>query len=243
VAGRLRRFLHLERPRGPDEDGPAPSVSGERFATLEEAPARPTERATGAATGRFGPEREPTLELVEVPAGEQPFRRCMGCGRDHGRYDTVCATCGAALDTPEQHAFNEGLWAAHQAEDARLAAEAAENAVRAAREAEELARLKREMGIELARQVGDRERARLGGGFGGVFGGDRGPLGVALLRALPERLRVKIALAVGGAWFVLLLGGLARRSPGALTVAIITAIALVVPRGSGRGRGRFGGFD
>jgi len=178
VAGRLRRFLNLERPRGPDDDGPAPSVQGDRFAGLEQAPARPAERATGAAAGRFGPDLEPTLELAEAESGAQPFRRCMGCGRDHGLYDTVCATCGASLDTPEQLAFNEGLWAARQAE--------------------ELAKLRQEMGIELARQIGDRERARLGGGFGGVFGRDRGPLGLALWNALPERWRVKVALAVSG---------------------------------------------
>jgi len=240
VAGRLRRFLNLERPRGPDEDGPAPSVQGDRFGGLERASPLPLERATGAAAGRFGPDLEPTLELAEAESGAQPFRRCMGCGRDHGLYDTVCATCGASLDTPEQLAFNEGLWAARQAEDTRLAAEAAENTARAAREAEELAKLRQEMGIELARQIGDRERARLGGGFGSAFGGNRGPLGLALWSALPERWRVKVALAVGGAWFVLLLAGLARRSPAMLMVAIITAIALVVPRGSGRGR--FGGL-
>jgi hypothetical protein len=236
LPGRLRRFLHLERPRGPDDDGPAPAARGDRFAALERAPAHPAARATGAATGRFGPEREATLELAEKEEGARPFQRCLRCGRDHGLFETACSGCGARLDTPEQNEFNERLWAERQAEEARLAAEAAESAARAAREEEELAKLRREMGIELARQVGERERRRLGLGSGA-----RGPLGLAVLQALPGRWRPPVVAAAAVAWLLVVVLGLARRSPSVVFLAVIAAIALVVPRRGGPGR--FGGFD
>jgi hypothetical protein len=237
MAGRLRRFLHLERPRAPDPGGAVRGFEKDRFAGLEGVPSRPMAEAAGASAGRFDPDPGSTLELAAGEEGAQPFRRCMCCGRDHGLYDTVCATCGAALDTPEQVAFNEGLWAERRAEDARLALEAAEGAARAAREAEELAKLRREMGIELARQVGERERTRLGGTWGGVA---RDPIGLLLLRALPERWRLRAGLALGAAWLLLVVTGLARRSPAMVVVAIIALVGMVVPRGGGPGR--LGGF-
>jgi len=239
---RLRRFLHLERPRGPDTDGPAPTADPNRFGALEGTPALGTPQvgeATGAAAGRFGPDRDPSLELAERDPSARPFQRCPACQRDHGLHEQVCA-CGARLDTPEVQAWNDQLWQARSAEDARLAAEGAEARARGLREAEELARLKREMGIALAQQVGERERARLGmdPGFGSAGGQ---PLGLRLWAWLPARLRLKVVGAIAAGWLVLLVAGLARRSPGMIFGAIALAILLLAP--PGRRRGRWGGWD
>lgn len=259
----LRRFLHLERPRTAKDDaagargtvhperrpalgGPKsreePPGNAARFGALEGIPAGGTPaggEVTGAATGRFGPDREPGLELAERDPAARPFQRCPACGRDHGLHEHVC-TCGARLDTPEVLAWNDRLWQERAAEDARLAAEGEEARARAAREAEELARLKREMGIELAKQVGERERARLGTDSGWSSGGGL-PLGVRLWGWLPERLRVKVAGGIAAGWLVLLVAGLARRSQGMIIAAIALAVLLLAP--PGRTRGRWGSWD
>jgi hypothetical protein len=241
VAGRLRRFLHLERPRrdGPDgEDEHSRAERDARFSSLERAHQPPVETATGAAAGRFGPDPEPTLELVEKEAGARPFQRCLRCGRDHGLFEAVCSGCGAGLDTPEQQAFNEQLWADRQAEEARAAAELAEAAERRQREEAELARMRREMGIELARQVGQRERARLGmdtGTLGELAGG--APLGLVLLRLFPAEWQVRVAIGAASAWVIALLVALGRRSPGAIFLVVVVGIGLAAPRTRWRGRG------
>jgi hypothetical protein len=162
---RLRRFLHLERPRAAAEADATPDSSAataERFEGVERPGARPAApTSSGAQLDRFGPEPEPTIELVEAGGGAQPFTRCMRCGMDHGVFATQCTGCGASLDTAEQRAFNERLWARRQEEAAREARASAERREHEARAQEELARARRAMGEELAREVGRRERARL----------------------------------------------------------------------------------
>jgi hypothetical protein len=147
---RLRRFLHIERSR-------------------DAGAARP---ASGAELDRFGAEPPPKIELVETAAGDRPFTRCMRCGMDHHVLATGCSGCGARLDTAEQHAFNERLWARRQEEAEREARAAQELRDARARADAELAERRRAMGEELAREVGDRERRRLGmGGWSGRSGG------------------------------------------------------------------------
>jgi hypothetical protein len=192
---RLPRFLHLERPRAApaDEADPSPATA-ERFEGVERptaanAPVAP--RSSGAELERFGPDPEPSIELVETAAGVRPFTRCMRCGTDHGVFATECSSCAASLDTDAQRDFNERLWARRQEEAAREAAAAAERKVLADRADAEAAAARRAMGEELAREVGRRERERLRAeGFGGGWG-------------LPGELRVGRALR----WILRLLGG------------------------------------
>jgi hypothetical protein len=175
---RLRRFLHLERrrPERVAEDVPAPSAG--RFEGVRRPPVAggPPEARTGATLDRFGPEPEPSIELVEADGDRLPFQRCQRCGMDSNVFATTCGGCGTSLDTEAQRAFNERLLVGRQADAAREAAAAAErDALRARAEAED-ARSRRERYEELARDVGDRERRRLErDGFGG------GALGVARL--------------------------------------------------------------
>jgi hypothetical protein len=216
----------------------------DRFDGLEGTPARGTPaagEATGAAADRFSPDRDPGLELAERDPAARPFQRCPACGRDHGLHEQVC-TCGARLDAPDVQAWNDRLWQERAAEDARLAAEGEEARARGLREAEELARLKREMGLALAKEVGERERARLGMDPGWSGGSGSGlPLGARLWSWLPERLRLKVAGGIAAGWLVLLVAGLVRRSPGMILGAISLAILLVAPQR--RIRGRWGGWD
>lgn len=149
----LGRFQRIERVRrsGVDESvHPA-----ERFETLESMAALPEMHT--AASPRFSPaaEAEPALTL-QAHDEQQPFVRCMACGRDHGR-DAQRCLCGAALDTAEVRAFNANLWASVQAE---RAAERAGQATLAAG-AEEEARLlqaRQVLGEQLAREVAERAR-------------------------------------------------------------------------------------
>jgi hypothetical protein len=240
---RLRRFLHLERPRaerpdGPGDDADATPGTAERFEGVERpggaGPAAP--RSSGQDLGRFGPEPEPSIELVEADAAERPFTRCMRCGMDHNVFATACTGCGASLDTEEQRAFNERLWAKRREDAAREAATAAERRALQARAEAELAASRRAMGEELAREVGRRERARLGtDGLGGGWTDDADgyggpPLGWRLLSRLPDwRWQ---AGALGGG--VLAVGGLFAYGrtghPVATFLAVLLVVVLAVPR-------------
>ncbi|HEX9052473.1 MAG TPA: hypothetical protein VF841_18245 [Anaeromyxobacter sp.] len=233
---RLRRFLRIERPRseGPGDAEPSPGTA-DRFEDIER-PGRTTgaPRASGADLGRFGPDPEPRIELVETGAADRPFTRCMRCGMDHGVFATACSGCGASLDTEPQREFNERLWARRQEETAREAAAGAERQALAARAEGELAASRRAMGEELAREVGRRERLRLGtdeglGGGGQPSGSGGPPLGWRLLAALPD-WRWQVA-AIGAA--VALVGGLVALGraghPLALLGAILVVVVLVVP--------------
>jgi hypothetical protein len=162
---RLRRFLHLERPRADASDEPDPSAAtAGRFEGVVRpstgaAPGAP--RTSGADLERFGPEPPPPIELVEAGSAERPFTRCMRCGMDHGVFATECGGCGASLDTAAMREFNEKLWAKRQEEAAREARAAAERAELQRRAGAELSSARRAMGEELAREVGRRERRRL----------------------------------------------------------------------------------
>ena len=183
---RLRRFLHIERPRADGaEAGPAPSAdTAERIAGVE----RPARRAdvpagSGAGLERFAPAPPPAIELVSTEAGERPFTRCMRCGMDHNVFATECSGCHASLDTVPQREFNERLWAARQAEAAREAAAEAARRELQARDGADAADSRRALGEELAREVGARERARLDAELG-----DGGSAWAALGRLLRRLL-------------------------------------------------------
>jgi hypothetical protein len=234
----LRRFLRIEHPRSerPGGDDPSPETA-ERFGDIQRpgpAPAGP--RSSGAELGRFGPDPEPGIELLETDAAERPFTRCMRCGMDHGVFATECSGCGARLDTEPQREFNERLWAKRQEDAAREERAEAERRAVAARAEAELAASRRAMGEELAREVGRRERERLGmdgglgGGWGGLAGGgDGAPLGWRLLRALPDWRWRAGALASA----VAVVGGLVALGraghPLALLAAMLVVVVLAVP--------------
>jgi hypothetical protein len=232
---RLSRFLHLERARsvGPAEAEPSAGTA-ERFEGVERADRAPeAPRSSGADLDRFGPEPPPRIDLLETASDAQPFRRCMRCGMDHGVFVTACTNCGERLDTPEQRAFNEQLWARRRAEVAREEVAAAERRAALEQAQAEAARARRAMGEELAREVGERERLRLGMDGGSWGGGSEGslsaPIGLRLLRALPDwRFQLGAALAS-----LAVLGGLTAIGlsghPGALLAAILLGILLLVP--------------
>lgn len=260
---RERRFQRLERARPERPDGDEHPGAAGRFEGVEAepppAPAGPPASRPGPAGNRF---REPAprpLEVAEEDPGEQPFLRCMRCEADNSRYARACATCGEDLGTPEQRAFNQGLWDRRRQERAEEDRQAAERRVAAERDAAETARARRQAAEELAREVGERERRRLdaaeraegpggepwggrdgSGGWGGRGGwggetGDPTPLGVRWLRLVRDpRWRV----AVIGLLLLVVVGGLALfglRSPFFL-VAALTLLTLFSPRRTGRWR-------
>jgi hypothetical protein len=145
---------------------------------------RPDAQAgSGASLERFGPDPDPSLELVESAAGERPFTRCMRCGMDHHLFATGCSGCGASLDTAAQHEFNERLWERRQEETVREERAAAERRALQDRAEAELSEARRAMGEELAREVGQRERRRLASELGSGGWGER------LLAILARRRR------------------------------------------------------
>jgi len=198
---RIRRFERLERPRREGPDGEERPSAAERIEGVEGELARSRAPAEGApptsAGERFAPPRERPPDVAAPDAGDQPFIRCQRCEADSSRYATRCANCGEDLRTEAQVAFNRGLWEERRRERGRLEAEAAgREATREAAEAEE-ALARRRAAEEMAREVGERERARLeaeglGGGLGGWMrrGIPRDPDGAdgGLLRALADLL-------------------------------------------------------
>ncbi|ABC80066.1 hypothetical protein [Anaeromyxobacter dehalogenans] len=189
MPSRLRRFLHLERPR---DGGAAPDPAtgaadrAARFGAVQPpGPAAAGPSATGARLERFGAEPEPALQLLD--RGDRlPFTRCLRCGMDSHALAVECPGCGAALDTPEQRAADERLRVerARQAGEEARAAAARREAF--AREEAEEAGARRALGEALAQEVGERERRRL---EAEGLGGGPGPLelGARVLRALGAR--------------------------------------------------------
>src|SRR4051794_10129235 len=108
---RKSRFTNLELPR-PARDANEESASSSRFESVEPKAAEPISTGVPQAhLARFGIPAAPELPLRTRTAGEQPFIRCMQCDVDSSIYVDRCGHCGAALDTSEQRAFNEALWA------------------------------------------------------------------------------------------------------------------------------------
>jgi len=240
AAGRLRRFLNLERPRRRAPEAAAPQAEA-RFDRMEppgEAP--PAAGGSPAARDRFRLPAERPLELAEPPAGAQPFVRCARCETDNSLYAATCANCQADLGTEEQRAFNERLWAARREEATREEAALAEQERARERIAAEELEARRRLAAAMARQEAERVRERLGdaawGGVGrGWGGGDGGwtPLGIRLLRLIPNPYA---RLAVGGAALalpVLLLvagpGGSWLRLAGVLLLLLV--VVLLAPGG------------
>ncbi len=175
---RRRRFLQIERPRGPgpaEPPGPAApeGAVGGRFGAVEggapdlPAGAAPAPVAPGHVD-RFRPPPDRPLEVADRAEGQQPFVRCERCETDNALFAVRCSTCGAELHTDAQRAFNERLWAGRRADAAAEAAQAAERRLQQEAAAVEAAQARRAAAEALAWEVGQRERQRLSGeGFGG----------------------------------------------------------------------------
>ncbi len=207
TAGRLRRFLNLERPRRQAPEAPAPPAEA-RFDRMEP-PGEPLPAAgePAAALDRFRAPPEHPLELAEPPAGSQPFVRCARCETDNSLYAASCAGCQADLGTDEQRLFNERLWAARREEAALQESDLADRERQRQRIAAEELEARRQLAVEMARLEAEKVRERLGesswGGMGGGWSRDGGgwtPLGLRLLRLIPSP---RARLVVGGAALVL----------------------------------------
>ena len=95
MAGRLTRFLNLERPHRPG-DAPRHEVATKA-------------RFTG----------EPSGIALEPDFGEQPFLRCPRCEADNSRYAERCVNCQGPLTGEEVRAWNERLWTERKAQQAQ----------------------------------------------------------------------------------------------------------------------------
>jgi hypothetical protein len=207
MAGRLTRFLNLERPHRPGDAPPHEVATKARF------------------TG------EPSGLALEPDAGEQPFLRCPRCEADNSRYAERCFNCQESLTGEDVRAWNEQLWAQREQELARQQ----QAQVQQRPTEQELLRQNQMLGEALAREVGDRERARLSGWSGGNGNGsDFTPVGVRLLSLFPTTRARVIAGAAAVAAF---LGAgitafLARKHPmlqGAGLVVALLLLALFTP--------------
>ena len=173
MAGRLTRFLNLERARKPGDTPTHGVVSRERFSG-ESPPVVPPEdpfRAERAAQLDSG------VEIDAHPDSEQPFLRCPVCESDNSKFAVKCINCQGRLDTEEVHQWNARLWAARQRARAReprppLAVDQ-----------------QRLLGETLARRVAEREGSRLRIDA-------RTPIGLQLLQEIRDP-NLRFAVAMG----------------------------------------------
>jgi len=187
VAGRLTRFLNLERARKPADTPHHEVVTKERFGAPPPTPQQ--------VDRHFREEREAQLESgVEIetaPAGEQPFLRCPVCEADNSKYAVKCLNCSQRLDTDEARTWNERFWRKRRDE---MQQQGQAEAALEQRHGEAL-EAQRALGEMLGHQDSEREGARLG------WMQDRGlnnpdPIGFRLLRAISSR-RLRLATGIG----------------------------------------------
>jgi hypothetical protein len=200
MAGRLTRFLNLERPHVPGE--------------------KPQQHQVATAARFSG---EPSGMALERDFGEQPFLRCPRCEADNSRYAELCTNCRAPLMSDEVRAWNERLWTERQTQKAH------EDAALRQRSMPDLVEQNRRLGEALAREVGERERSRMWGWWGGGYQ-DATPIGFRLLSLLPTPKARIIAGAVAGIAFLGALGAAlaARGHPRVQGAGFVLGLLLVV---------------
>lgn len=243
MTGRLRRFLHLERPRAAGEDGAGATAASARIEQVERPGGAPgAQRTSGARLDRFAAPPPRPLELDAPSPDRRPFTRCARCGSDHHVAVVECSGCGERLDTDAQRAFNERLWAERLADAEREARDLAALEARRAEAAEDAGAARRALGETLAREVGRRERERLGIADGWPGGGSLeipprlfGPGGRWLLSRIPHPgARGGVALAaLLGPPVLVGLGVVApgpRTAPSLLAALVIAGIFFARPR-------------
>ena len=174
MAGRLTRFLNLERPHAPGEKAPPPHEVATKA------------RFTG----------EPSGIATEPDFGDQPFLRCPRCEADNTRYAQRCTNCSGDLTGEDVRQWNARLWAERKAQE--------KTAVRVSEE--ELLQQNRMLGEALAREVAQREQARLSWWASGTGADDATPIGVRLLSLLPGTQSRVIAGVAAALTFVAAVG-------------------------------------
>ena len=157
----LLRFLRLEPRREAEKPAVDPEIERLR-----------AERKQRFASG---------MEIAEEVPDAQPFHRCAVCEAENGRFTERCTNCGAALDSPEQRAFNEALW-----EQMRAYKQGVDEA-----RPEVPSSGSRLHGEQLAREVARTEYKRLE-----WMAGRRPSPGARILAALPQGVRT--AAILGG---------------------------------------------
>lgn len=190
MAGRLTRFLNLERARKPQDTPAHGVVTRERFGGSQPTPQE--------ADQHFREERQAQLEsgveIEKAGADEQPFLRCPVCEADNSKYAVKCLNCSQRLDTDEARAWNERFWRERrgQMQEQKRSEQALEERQDEARNTQ------RALGEALARQVAETEGTRLGWMQERSLD-DPTPLGVRLLSAISSPgLRIGVAAGLAG---------------------------------------------
>jgi len=189
MAGRLTRFLNLERARKPDLTPPHGVANKSRFTGEPPAAATPEELFHAERAARV----ESGIEIDAHPDSEQPFRRCPVCEADNSKFAIRCINCRTALDTEQAREWNRRLWAERQKERALEPKPAP------------LPPLgpdpQRLMGAMIVQQIPEHERTRWNWGTVSQTGDTR-PFGMKLLDLIPNlNLRFGVAMAMVATFF------------------------------------------
>jgi hypothetical protein len=227
MAGKLTRFLNLERARKPGDTPPAHGVATKaRFTDEAPPPVAPDEHFRAERAGQL----ESGVEIDVHPAGEQPFLRCPLCEADNSKYAARCINCQARLDTDEVHDWNARLWKERQQQ----------RALEPGAPPPPSPQQQRQLGEAIAQQVAESERART------FWSSDSTPLGLRLLELIPDpNLRFGVAMGLVAAFFgsglmvYLARGHSALQAAG--TIAALALFILFVP--GRRRRSRWWYFD
>ena len=233
MAGKLSRFLKLERPRPAGGGEPRAAVSSRRFEPESEVEELRRKRRQELESG---------VDLDDRQDSEQPFLRCALCEQDNNRFATRCQNCGGDLTLDEQRAFNARLWAERREQAAREQGELARFHAASSAAATMPASGTVEYGEAIAQQVATRENRRLAWMDDGAFDA-RPVLGLRLLNLIPNA-GPRFAAALGLLGLALLLGYLSFRAGASNQFSIaqpffFALLMIFLPRRR-RWRGRWG---
>lgn len=171
MPGRLTRFLNLERKRTAPEPPAHEVVTKARFAGT------------------------PDL-ILDHDSGEQPFLRCPSCEADNNRGAERCFNCQQPLQTDDARAWNAAYWEKRRHDESGAVAPGHPALVSRPLSDEE-----RRLAEALAREVGERERARLFGWWGAAH--DPTPIGIRFLRSIGDgSTRLLVSLGFAGAFMI-----------------------------------------
>jgi hypothetical protein len=227
MAGRLTRFLNLERARKPGATPPHGVANRERFTGEPPPVAEPEDlfRSERAAQLESG------IEIDAHPDSEQPFTRCPVCEADNSKFAVKCINCRTALDTEQVREWNGRLWAERQKQRALESKPAP------------LPPLgpdpQRQLGAMIAQQVAEHERTKWNWGTD-YQTGDIRPFGMKLLDLIPNlNVRFAVAMAMVATFFGSgIVVYVAKGHPQLQLAGTVVAVALVMLFLPGRRRRR-----
>ena len=227
MAGRLTRFLNLERARKPDGTPPHGVANRERFTGDSPPVAAPEDlfRAERAAQLESG------IEIDAHPDSEQPFTRCPVCEADNSKFAVRCINCRTALDTEQVHEWNRRLWAERQKQRALEPKPAPLPPPGQDPQ--------RQLAATIAQPIPERERAKWNWGAD-YQSDDTRPIGVKLLDLIPNpNLRFGVAMALVATFFGSgIVAYVAKQHPQLQMAGTIVALALLILFLPGRRRRR-----